>query len=62
MKKMARKDLIKTKKMATIYDGHSHIERRIWEDKLGFMYVSINGEYFAIHEMPHYEIEVWYAG
>ena len=33
----------KTQWMVAIYDGHTHIERRVWEDKTGKRFVRVNG-------------------
>ena len=52
----------KTKKMATIYDGHSHIERRVYEDKQGFYCVKINGIFFRVIDLHHFDVDIWYAG
>lgn len=54
--------MIKTKYKATIYDGHSHIERVVWQDATGNRYVRINGFYFLISELKNYEVSVWYDG
>ena len=35
---------------AIIYDGHTHIERRVFEDENGNAYVRINGSWFTIEE------------
>lgn len=58
------KKYIKTKYMATIYDGHSHIERVVWQDADGYRYARINGFYFNIDLFlaDRYEVEVWYRG
>ena len=55
----------KTERMATIYDGHSHIERRVYEDKEGRRYVKINGFLCKITDlMIHngFEVDIWYDG
>ena len=53
----------KTPYMATIYDGHSHIERRVYEDSDGYRYVRINGFYWDVDfELTHYDVSVWYDG
>lgn len=53
----------KSRRMATIYDGHSHIERRVWMDKEHYgvnEYVRINGEWFNLWELPRdWEIDIW---
>lgn len=56
--------MTKTKYMVTIYDGHSHIERVVFEDEKGYRYARINGEFFDIdfELMNHYECNVWYRG
>lgn len=52
----------KTRYMATIYDGHSHIERRVYEDRQGFRCVKINGCFFRIIDLHHFDVDVWYDG
>lgn len=49
---------------ATIYDGHTHIERRVYRDVSGYRYVRINGFYFDIDFdlSKRFEITVWYDG
>ena len=57
------KKYIKTKYMETIYDGHSHIERVVWQDELGYRYVKINGLYWDVDfQLKHFEVKVWYNG
>ena len=55
----------KTQRMATIYDGHSHIERRVYIDECGTYYVRING-FFAkvadLRRVNHFDVDVWYDG
>lgn len=34
---------MKTKYMATIYNGHSHIERSVYEDSNGVRFIKVNG-------------------
>lgn len=48
----------KTEWSATIYDGYSHIERRVYEDKLGFRYVVINGLLWDINSL-FYEVSLY---
>lgn len=55
-------NMTKTKKKATIFDGHSHIERRVYEDKNGFYCVKINGIFFKVIELHHFDIDIWYDG
>lgn len=51
----------KTKKMATIFDGHSHIERRIYVSDTGEELVKINGCAFKLWELPKYwKIDIWF--
>lgn len=52
----------KTHKMCTIYDGHAHVERRVYA-KEGREYVRLNGYFFAVTELMtdfHYEVDIWY--
>lgn len=52
----------KTNKMCTIYDGHTHVERRVYA-KEGREYVRLNGYFFAVTELMtdfHYEVNIWY--
>lgn len=51
----------KTKYAATIYDGHSHIERRIYENENGIRFVKINGLFFELDSLK-YEVETFYTG
>lgn len=49
--------------MATIYDGHSHIERRVFVDAMGVMYVRINGFFAGIDSLRRvnrFSVDVWY--
>lgn len=39
----------KTEKMAVIFDGHSHIERRVYADENGIEYVKINFGFFNLN-------------
>lgn len=55
-------NLHKVSYMATIYDGHTHIERRVYEDEFGFRYVKINDELFRIAQLHNLEVDVWYDG
>ena len=53
----------KTEYIATIYNGHSHIERVVYQDDKGFRYVKINGMLFDVDfELKHYEVKIWYRG
>lgn len=35
--------------------------RRVYEDGNGFRCVRINGIFFKIYELKHYDIDVWYS-
>ena len=54
-----------TQRKATIYDGHSHIERRVFVDDNGTYYVRING-FFAkvadLRRINHFDVDVWFEG
>ena len=55
----------KTKRMATIYDGHSHIERRVFVDECGTYYVRINGCFAKVADLRrinHFDVDIWYDG
>jgi hypothetical protein len=53
----------KSEYAATIYNGHCHIERRVYEDDMGNRYVKINGVFFDIDcDLEKYDVEVWYTG
>ena len=55
----------KTAYRATVYDGHSHIERRVYEDENGTEYIRINGffaEIFDLRRINHFDVDVWYDG
>ena len=57
--------LVKTKYMATIFDGHSHIERRVFEDEHCGWYVRINGFFVDIGfliRVNKFHVETWYNG
>ena len=57
--------LEKTKYMATIYDGHSHIERRVFMNYAGAYYVRINGWFAKVLDLKainHFDVDVWYEG
>lgn len=48
---------------ATIFDGHSHIERRVFVDAMGVMYVRINGFFAGIDSLRRvnrFSVDVWY--
>ena len=52
----------KTNKMCTIFDGHSHIERRVYE-KDGVLYARINGYFFDITSLrldSNYMVDIWF--
>ena len=63
---MEKKNLIKTQLVATIYDGHSHIERRVYRDaKTGTEYVQINCFMAKINDLRRvnrFDVDVWYNG
>ena len=53
----------KSEYAATIYDGHSHIERRVYVDDIGNRFVKINGFLFnADLDLPDYDVNIWYNG
>lgn len=55
----------KTKYMATIYDGHSHIERRVFVDDAETQYVRINGFFSKVSDLRRvnrFDVDVWYEG
>ena len=55
----------KTQRMATIFDGHSHIERRVYEDESGIRYVKINDCLCKITDLiihNRFDVDVWYDG
>lgn len=46
---------------ATIYDGHAHIERRVYVDERGKRYVKICGCYFTCDcLMKRNEVAIWF--
>lgn len=46
---------------ATVYDGHSHIERRVYIDEQGKRYIKINGEWFNVDECRKtFDIDIWF--
>lgn len=51
----------KTEYAAVIYDGHSHIERRVYEDEDGYRCVRINGWFFRIIDLKH-QVTTYYTG
>lgn len=52
-------EVTRTEWNACIYDGHSHIDRRVYEDKDGARYVVINGLLWDIScELRHYDIDL----
>lgn len=57
--------LQKSEYMATIFDGHSHIERRVFVGEHGTRYVRING-YFArlldLLMVNHFDVDTFYDG
>ena len=63
--KAKEEGFMKTPYMATIFDGHSHIERRVFEDKNCGWYVRINGFFVDIGfliRVNHFEVDTWYDG
>lgn len=53
----------KSEYVATIFDGHSHIERRVYNDEAGYRFVKINGMFFNVDtELKNYDVDVWYNG
>ena len=55
----------KTKRKATIYDGHSHIERRVFLNEDGEYCVRINGFFTTVEflrRVNRFEVEVWWEG
>ena len=57
--------LTSTKYKATVFDGHSHIERRVFTDQLGLRYIRINGWFALIGDLKRinkYDVDVWYEG
>jgi hypothetical protein len=52
----------KTQYVATIFDGHSHIERRGFENENGERFVRINGLFFKTTELKEFDVNVWYNG
>ena len=62
---MDKKNMVKTQHMATIYDGHSHIERRVYRDANDVEYVQINGFMAKIADLRRvnrFDVDVWYDG
>lgn len=54
-----------TKRKATIYDGHSHIERRVFVDEVGTYYVRINGWFASVNDLRRinrFEVDIWWEG
>lgn len=54
---------MKTKYMATIYNGHSHIERRVYEEANGERYIKVNGLKVTLIEAHkiYVSVDVWYS-
>ena len=52
----------KTRYVATIFDGHSHIERRVFENEIGERFVRINGFFFKTTDLTGFDVDVWYNG
>lgn len=62
---MESRQMVKTKYRATIFDGHSHIERRVYEDQFGWRNVRINGFFTRIIDLERinrFDVDVWYDG
>ena len=62
---MEKKNLTKTDLVATIYDGYSHIERRVYRDADDTEYVQINGcmaKVFDLRRVNRFDVDVWYNG
>lgn len=57
-------NLQKSKYMATIFDGHSHIERRVFTDENGIRYVRINDWFVTIGFLATHgnDVDTWYEG
>ena len=58
-------ELTKSEYMATIFDGHSHIERRVFVDGMGLAYVRINGWFAWVYDLRrvnHFDVDIWYDG
>ena len=65
MSKASERGLKKTPYMATIYDGHSHIERRVYEDGNGVRHVRINDHFVDIGfliRVNKFDVDIWYEG
>lgn len=55
-------NLKKMNLMATIFDGHTHIERRVYSDGKGNCLVKINGLLFNVEtELKNFDVDVWYC-
>ena len=57
--------LQKSEYMATIFDGHSHIERRVFVDEQGTRYVRINGWFARLVDLRmvnHFDVDTFYDG
>ena len=53
--------LTKTKFMATIYDGHTHIERRVYRNDMWERFVKINNSVFTLNEIKKYNtVDIWF--
>lgn len=63
MEKYSEKGFSRTKWMAQIHDGHSFIERRVFEDKRGFRWVRINGHFVGCDFLTghmNYKVDYWF--
>lgn len=52
----------KTQYVAQLYDGHVHIERRVYEDEHGYRCVKLNGIFFKLGELGHWKVWTYYNG
>ena len=62
---MEKKNMVKTKLVATIFDGHAHIERRVYRDANDVEYVQINGcmaKIADLRRVNRFDVDVWYNG
>ena len=60
MDSMEMVEIKKTEYTATIYDGRTHIERRVYADENGTEFVKINGYTWELWNLPTtWEIAVY---
>lgn len=46
---------------ATVYDGHTYIERRVYIDENGIRYIKINRSWFTVCECKlSFAVDVWF--